>query len=81
MQLYFPADRGYAREVILRAKAAGYTAIVPTIDSTLAYPRDIIAFFEANRGSLDHLLYDVGMDYRIEGSEVHVVKSGYYNVF
>ena len=40
MQLYFPADRGYAREVILRAKAAGYTAIVPTIDSTSAYPRD-----------------------------------------
>ena len=36
----FPADRGYAREVIMRAKAAGYTAIVPTIDSTLAYPRD-----------------------------------------
>ncbi len=24
MQLYFPADRGYAREVIMRAKAAGY---------------------------------------------------------
>ena len=40
MQLYFPADRGYARELILRAKAAGYSAIVPTIDSTLAYPRD-----------------------------------------
>ena len=40
MQLYFPADRGYARELIMRAKAAGYSAIVPTIDSTLAYPRD-----------------------------------------
>jgi isopentenyl diphosphate isomerase/L-lactate dehydrogenase-like FMN-dependent dehydrogenase len=40
MQLYFPADRGYAREVIMRAKAAGYTAIVPTVDSTLAYPRE-----------------------------------------
>ncbi len=40
MQLYFPADRGYAREVIMRAKAAGYSAIVPTINSTLAYPRD-----------------------------------------
>jgi len=40
MQLYFPADRGYAREIIMRAKAAGYSAIVPTIDSTLAYPRD-----------------------------------------
>jgi len=40
MQLYFPADRGYARELIMRAKAAGFSAIVPTIDSTLAYPRD-----------------------------------------
>jgi L-lactate oxidase len=40
MQLYFPGDRGYARELIMRAKAAGYTAIVPTIDSTLAYPRE-----------------------------------------
>lgn len=40
MQLYFPDDRGFARELILRAKAAGYTAIVPTIDSTLAYPRE-----------------------------------------
>jgi len=40
MQLYFPADRGYARELILRARAAGFSAIVPTIDSTLAYPRD-----------------------------------------
>lgn len=47
----------------------------------LAYPREIIAFFEANRGSLDHLLYDVGLDYRVEGSDVRILKSGYYNVF
>lgn len=40
MQLYLPADRGVARELILRAKAAGYTAFVPTIDTTLAYPRE-----------------------------------------
>jgi L-lactate oxidase len=40
MQLYFPADRGFARELIMRAKAAGYTAIIPTIDQTLAYPRE-----------------------------------------
>jgi len=40
MQLYLPADRGVARELIMRAKAAGYTAFVPTIDSTLAYPRE-----------------------------------------
>jgi hypothetical protein len=47
----------------------------------LAYPREIVAFFEANRGSLDHLLYDVGLDYRVEGSDVRILKSGYYNVF
>ncbi len=40
-QLYFPADRGYARELIMRAKAAGYTAIAPTLDQTLAYPREV----------------------------------------
>jgi hypothetical protein len=47
----------------------------------LAYPREIVAFFEANRSSLDHLLYDVGLDYRVEGSDVRILKSGYYNVF
>jgi len=47
----------------------------------LAYPREIIYFFEANRRSLDHLLYDVGLDYRVEGSDVRILKSGYYNVF
>ncbi|HEX4985705.1 MAG TPA: hypothetical protein VFV71_06485 [Burkholderiales bacterium] len=47
----------------------------------LAYPAGIVRFFEENRASLDHLLYDVGIDYRVEGSEVRVLKSGYYNVF
>jgi L-lactate oxidase len=40
MQIYLPADRGVARELIQRAKAAGYTALIPTIDTTLAYPRE-----------------------------------------
>jgi isopentenyl diphosphate isomerase/L-lactate dehydrogenase-like FMN-dependent dehydrogenase len=40
MQLYLPADRGVARELILRAKAAGYKAFVPTLDQTLQYPRE-----------------------------------------
>jgi lactate oxidase len=39
-QLYFPADRGFARELILRAKAAGYTAILPTVDNVVNYPRE-----------------------------------------
>jgi isopentenyl diphosphate isomerase/L-lactate dehydrogenase-like FMN-dependent dehydrogenase len=40
MQIYLPADRGVARELLQRAKAAGYTALIPTIDTTLAYPRE-----------------------------------------
>jgi isopentenyl diphosphate isomerase/L-lactate dehydrogenase-like FMN-dependent dehydrogenase len=39
-QLYFPADRGYARELIQRAKAAGYTAILPTVDNVVSFPRE-----------------------------------------
>ena len=40
MQLYVPADRGYLRELLQRAKAAGYTAFTPTIDNVYAYPRE-----------------------------------------
>lgn len=33
-QIYVPEDRGYAREQLQRAKQAGYTAIVLTVDAT-----------------------------------------------
>jgi len=33
-QIYFPADRGYARELLQRAKASGHTTITVTVDST-----------------------------------------------
>jgi lactate oxidase len=39
-QIYFPEDRGYASEIIHRAKAAGYTAIVATVDDQVAFPRE-----------------------------------------
>jgi lactate oxidase len=39
-QIYVPTDRGYTRELLQRAKAAGYTAIAPTCDNTWAYPRE-----------------------------------------
>ena len=39
-QLYVPTDRGYTRELIQRAKAAGYTAIAPTVDNVWSYPRE-----------------------------------------
>jgi L-lactate oxidase len=39
-QHYVQADRGIVRELLQRAKAAGYTAIAPTIDNLFAYPRE-----------------------------------------
>ena len=39
-QLYVPADRGVLKELLQRAKAAGYTAIAPTVDNLFAYPRE-----------------------------------------
>ena len=35
-----PTDRGYTRELLQRAKAAGYTAIAPTVDNVWSYPRE-----------------------------------------
>lgn len=34
-QIFLPEDRGYAREQLQRAKAAGYSAIVLTVDTTV----------------------------------------------
>jgi hypothetical protein len=47
----------------------------------IGYPAAIVDFVRANRDNLDHLLYDVGFDYRTRGREVEVIKSGYYGVF
>jgi hypothetical protein len=46
---------------------------------TLGYPPPIIAFVEAQRGQLDHLRFDVGIDYtmRPDGTLV-MTKSSYY---
>jgi hypothetical protein len=47
----------------------------------LRYPAPIERFVRDNRARLDHLLFDVGIDYRMEGGKVVVLKSGYYGVF
>ncbi|MHA3772978.1 hypothetical protein ACXR0O_15700 [Verrucomicrobiota bacterium sgz303538] len=44
----------------------------------LAYPVEEIAFIESNRSRLDHLLFDVGIDYRVINGQVEVLKSAYY---
>ena len=47
----------------------------------LAYPEAIVLFVERNRPSLSHMLYDVGIDYRMEGGRLVFLKSAYYGVF
>ena len=47
----------------------------------MEYPAPHVAFIENNRDRLDHLLYDVGIDYRMEGGELRFLKSGYYGIF
>ncbi|HTR47417.1 MAG TPA: alpha-hydroxy-acid oxidizing protein [Verrucomicrobiae bacterium] len=39
-QIYLPADRGQAREILERAKAAGYRAVVFTIDTVVSSNRE-----------------------------------------
>lgn len=45
------------------------------------YPKELISFVEENRVKLDHLQFDVGYDYKMEGNELAILKSGYYGVF
>jgi len=47
----------------------------------IGYPPEIQRMVRENRASLDHLRYDVGIDFRIENGEMKVLKSGYYGVF
>jgi hypothetical protein len=44
------------------------------------YPSGIIDFVEQNRAGLDHMLYDVGIDYRKTERGLEVVKSAFYGL-
>ena len=45
------------------------------------YPTAFVEFVRQHQHELDHLLYDVGVDYRIRNGRVEFVKSGIYGVF
>jgi len=47
----------------------------------LSYPKDLVAFVQKNRDRLDHMFYDVGLDYTTVDGKVTVLKSGYYGYF
>ena len=45
------------------------------------YPKELISFVTLNRDNLDHLQFDVGYDYKMEGNDLTILKSGYYGFF
>lgn len=47
----------------------------------MAYPAALIEFIERNRSRLEHLLFDVGFDYRMKNGRIDIVKSAYYGFF
>jgi hypothetical protein len=47
----------------------------------LDYPAELVATIAQQRAQLDHLLYDVGFDYRMEDGVLRILKSAYYGVF
>lgn len=47
----------------------------------VGYPRSLLDLARDQRARLDHMLYDVGIDYRVEGGKVRLLKSGFYGVF
>lgn len=44
------------------------------------FPKTLTEFVRERRDELDHMLYDVGIDYRVEGDEVRVLKSAFYGL-
>lgn len=46
----------------------------------MRYPDALVAFVARHRSRLDHLRYDVGIDYRMQAGELVFLKSGYYGV-
>jgi hypothetical protein len=44
------------------------------------FPADLVAFARYYRNDLDHMLYDVGLDYVFEGGAVKYTKSAFYGL-
>jgi hypothetical protein len=44
------------------------------------FPADLVSFARAHRHELDHMLYDVGLDYVIEAGAVKITKSAFYGL-
>ena len=61
-------------------------ACMPGIDPLIGFlerekfPEPLVAFAREHRNALDHMLYDVGLDYVIEDGTVRITKSAFYGL-
>jgi len=46
----------------------------------MAYPARVQEFVQRHRNRLDHMLYDVGIDYVTRNGRIEIIKSGYYGL-
>ncbi len=89
MDAVFPAELARCKTICVANKQANDSIYFSRVDvdqllfflRTLAYPPDMVSFVDRHRADLDHLLFDVGFDYRMEGGELRILKSGYYGFF
>jgi hypothetical protein len=44
------------------------------------FPSDLVGFAKRYRNDLDHMLYDVGLDYVVEAGAVKIIKSAFYGL-
>lgn len=44
------------------------------------FPGDLVSFVRDHRDELDHMLYDVGIDYKVEGGNARTIKSAFYGL-
>jgi len=47
----------------------------------MRYPEEQLAFARSHRNGFDHLLFDVGIDFRMENGAMKILKSAWYGVF
>ena len=66
--------------VTLEAAAKSRTAR-EILEAIEAGEPELVAFVREHRSRLDHLLFDVGLDYRAQDGRVEILKSGYYAFF
>ncbi len=57
----------------------GIDALVGFLDRE-RFPSGLVSFVRAHRNELDHMLYDVGLDYTIEAGAVKITKSAFYGL-